>query len=234
MAARLEGTRIVLTGASRGLGRALAEAFAREGARQVLTATHADHLAGALRACAAAGAEAHGLALDLADAESVRRAAAESIAHLGRVDALVNNAGLLGVRRDLVDYPMEVWERVLAVGVTGTLRLVQGIVPAMAEGGAIINVTSGASGRPTWGAYSIAKLAIDGITGMLRAELAPGGLRCVGINPGPARTAMRAAAYPGEDPATVPHPSSLVGPFVAVAAGADPGPHVEAAEWTGR
>ena len=103
----------------------------------------------------------------------------------------------------------------------------------MSRGGAIVNVTSGAAGRPTWGAYSISKLALDGITAMLRDELADREIRCVAINPGGARTAMRAAAYPDEDPATVPHPSSRVAPFIAIAAGADPGPHVEAAEWTG-
>jgi NAD(P)-dependent dehydrogenase (short-subunit alcohol dehydrogenase family) len=228
---RLEGTRIVLTGASRGLGRALAEAFAREGARQVLTATRPSGLAAALRACAAAGAEAHGVELDLGDPDSVDRAAAEAVAALGRVDALVNNAGLLGGRRELAEYPMDLFERVMAVNVTGTLRLTQRVLPAMTDGGAIVNVTSGAAGRATWGAYAVSKLAVDGITGMLRRELASRGLRCVAINPGPARTAMRAAAYPSEDPATVPHPSSLAEPFIAIAAGADPGPHVEAAEW---
>jgi NAD(P)-dependent dehydrogenase (short-subunit alcohol dehydrogenase family) len=231
MAGRLEGTRIMLTGASRGLGRALAESFAREGARLALTATRRDGLAAALRACAAAGAEAHGVELDLGDPASVDRAAAEAVGALGRVDVLVNNAGLLGERRELAEYPMELFERVMAVNVAGTLRLTQRVLPAMADGGAVINVTSGAAGRATWGAYAVSKLAIDGITGMLRRELAPRGLRCAAINPGPARTAMRAAAYPDEDPATVPHPSSLAEPFIAVAAGADPGPHVEAAEW---
>jgi NAD(P)-dependent dehydrogenase (short-subunit alcohol dehydrogenase family) len=231
MAGRLEGTRIILTGASRGLGRALAEAFAREGARLAITATRRDGLAAALRACAEAGAEAHGVELDLGDPASVDRAAAEAVGALGRVDVLVNNAGLLGERRELAEYPMELFERVMAVNVAGTLRLTQRVLPAMSDGGAVVNVTSGAAGRATWGAYAVSKLAVDGITGMLRRELAPRGLRCVAINPGPARTAMRAAAYPNEDPATVPHPSSLAEPFIAIAAGADPGPHVEAAEW---
>jgi NAD(P)-dependent dehydrogenase (short-subunit alcohol dehydrogenase family) len=147
------------------------------------------------------------------------------------VDVLVNNAGLLGVRAPLAEYPLDVWEDVIASGVTGTLRLIQAILPAMSEGGAIVNVTSGAAGRPTWGAYAIAKLALDGITDILREELAPRRIRCVAINPGGIRTRMRAAAYPNEDPATLPHPSSVVEPFIAVAAGADPGPHVEAREW---
>jgi NAD(P)-dependent dehydrogenase (short-subunit alcohol dehydrogenase family) len=122
----------------------------------------------------------------------------------------------------------------MAVNVTGTLALIQSVLPGMSHGAAIVNVTSGAAGRPSWGAYGVSKLALDGITGMLRQELADGAIRCVGVNPGPARTAMRAGAYPDEDPATVPHPSSLVEPFIAIAAGADPGPHVEAAQWTGR
>jgi NAD(P)-dependent dehydrogenase (short-subunit alcohol dehydrogenase family) len=231
MAGRLEGTRIILTGASRGLGRALAEAFAREGARLAITATRRDGLAAALRACAGAGAEAHPVELDLGDPASVDRAAAEAVGALGRVDVLVNNAGLLGERRELAEYPMDLFERVMAVNVAGTLRLTQRVLPAMSDGGAVVNVTSGAAGRATWGAYAVSKLAVDGMTGMLRSELAPRGLRCVAVNPGPARTAMRAAAYPDEDPATVPHPSSLAEPFIAIAAGADPGPHVEAAEW---
>jgi NAD(P)-dependent dehydrogenase (short-subunit alcohol dehydrogenase family) len=128
---------------------------------------------------------------------------------------------------------MDVWDRVMAVNVTGTLRLTQAVLPAMSEGGAVVNVTSGAAGRATWGAYGVSKLALDGVTAMLREELAPRGIRCVGVNPGGTRTEMRAAAYPDEDPATLPHPSSRIAPFIAVLAGDDPGPHVEAAQWTG-
>jgi NAD(P)-dependent dehydrogenase (short-subunit alcohol dehydrogenase family) len=230
---RLDGTRIVVTGASRGLGRAIAEAAAAEGARLVLTATRRERLEAALAACRALGAEAEGIGLDLRDPAAIDAAAAGAAATLGRVDVLINNAGVLGVRAPLADYPLDVFEEVLDIGVVGTLRLIQRLLPAMADGGAIVNVTSGAAGRATWGAYSIAKLALDGITAMLREELAPRGIRCVAINPGGVRTGMRAAAYPREDPATVPHPSAVVEPFLAVAAGADPGPHVEAPEYVG-
>ena len=212
----------------------MAEAFAAEGARLVVTATRREHLDALVGRVGATGGEAHALALDLGDTAAVRAAAAEALAVLGRVDVLVNNAGLLGERRPLADYPLDIWERVMAVNMTGALALIQCVLPAMSHGGAIVNVTSGAAGRPFWGAYSISKLALDGITGMLRHELADRAIRCVAVNPGPARTAMRARAYPEEDPATVPHPSSLVEPFIAIAAGADPGPHVEAAQWAGR
>ena len=79
----------------------------------------------------------------------------------------------------------------------------------------------------------MSKLALEGVTSMLRQELADTGIRCVAVNPGPLRTTMRAAAYPQEDPATVPHPSSVLEPFVAIVAGVDPGPRINAAEWDG-
>jgi NAD(P)-dependent dehydrogenase (short-subunit alcohol dehydrogenase family) len=230
---RLDGARVIVTGASRGIGRALAEAVAAEGGRLVVTATRRGNLERLLARLEQRGASAHPVALDLTDPASVRAAAAEAVAALGRVEGLVNNASLLGVRRPLADYPLDEWERVMAANVTGTLLLTQQVLPAMSRGGAVVNVTSGAAGRATWGAYAVSKLALAGITGMLREELADRGIRCVGVNPGGTRTAMRAAAYPDEDPATVPHPSARVAPFIAILAGEDPGPHVEAAEWTG-
>jgi NAD(P)-dependent dehydrogenase (short-subunit alcohol dehydrogenase family) len=152
---------------------------------------------------------------------------------LGRLDVLVNNASLLGERTPLAEYPPNAWDAVLAVNVTGTLGLIQAVLPGMADGGAIVNVTSGAAGRATWGAYSVSKLAIEGVTAMLRDELAPRAIRCVAVNPGGLRTSMRAAAYPEEDPATVPQPATVVPVFVAIAAGADPGPRVDARDWAG-
>lgn len=232
MTGELEGVRALVTGASRGVGRAVAEAYAARGARVVASATTGEHLGALVRAAADSGWSVDAVGADLGAPAQAERLGREAAARLGRIDVLVNNAGLLGERTPLADFPLDVWEEVMAVNVTGVLALTQAVLPAMPDGGAIINVTSGAAGRPTWGAYSISKLAVDGMTGMWRRELADRRIRCVAVNPGPARTRMRAAAYPGEDPETVPRPSALVGPFVAIAAGADPGPHVEAAEWT--
>jgi NAD(P)-dependent dehydrogenase (short-subunit alcohol dehydrogenase family) len=209
----------------------VAEGFAAEGARLVLTATEARHLDAVVAAVRDRGAEAHPVVLDLSDPASCAAAGAEALGALGRLDVLVNNASLLGDRTELADQPMERFDRVMAVNVTGVLRLTQVVLPGMADGGAIINVTSGAAARATWGAYAVSKHALDGMTLMLRDELAPRGIRCVGVNPGGLRTAMRAAAYPDEDPATLPRPESVVPVFVAIAAGADPGPRVEAREW---
>lgn len=224
---------MVVTGASRGLGRALAEGFAQEGARVVATATSAARLEGTLARLARHGAGAHGVALDLADPASVDAAAAEALAVLGRVDVLVNNASLLGPKVPLAEYPVDEWREVMEVNLTGTFALTRALLPGMADEGCIVNVTSGAAGRPGWGAYAVSKLALEGLTAMLREELAERRIRCVAVNPGAVRTDMRAAAYPAEDPGTVPHPSGVVEPFLAIAAGADPGPRVDAAQWDG-
>jgi NAD(P)-dependent dehydrogenase (short-subunit alcohol dehydrogenase family) len=234
VAERLAGARVVVTGASRGLGRALAEGFAAEGARLVVTATAVRRLEGTLARVRERGAEVQGVPLDLADPGSVQEAAAQTLAVLGRVDAVVNNASLLGTRTAIADYPAELWDAVMAVNLTGTVQWTTALIPAISQGGAIINVTSGAAGRAGWGAYAVSKLGLEGVTTMLREELRDTGIRCVAVNPGPLRTSMRAAAYPDEDPQTVPHPSRVVEPFLAIAAGADPGPRIDAAEWGSR
>lgn len=232
-AGRLLGLRAVVTGASRGVGRAVAEAFVAEGAHVVGTARDSGRLESFLRGARGPGARPVAVALDLGDARSVTAAARAALLELGRVDVLVNNAGLLGSRVPLGEVPPGELEDVVAANLVGTLRFTQAILPAMGDGGAIINVSSGAAGRAGWGGYGVTKAAIDAATRMLREELADRAIRCVAVNPGGTRTAMRAAAYPDEDPATVPHPRSVVPPFVAIAAGADPGWHVEAREWTG-
>lgn len=231
MGERMAGMRVVVTGASRGLGRALAEAFAAEGARLVVTATAVRRLEGTMARVRDRGAQVQGVPLDLADPAGVQEAAAQTLAVLGRVDVVVNNASLLGVRAPIADYPADLWDAVLAVNLTGTVQWTSALIPAIAEGGAIINVTSGAAGRAGWGAYAVSKLGLEGVTQMLREELSDAGIRCVAVNPGPLRTEMRAAAYPDEDPQTVPHPSRVVAPFLAIAAGEDPGPRIDAAEW---
>ena len=222
----------MVTGASRGLGRALAEGFAAQGARVVVTATSLPRLDGTIARLRERGADVHGIALDLSRPEAVAAAAAEALAVLGRVDALVNNASLLGVRRPLADYPLDTWREVVEVNLTGTFALTRALLPGMADEGSIINVTSGAAGRAGWGAYAVSKLGLEGVTTMLREELAGRRIRCVAVNPGPVRTEMRAAAHPGEDPATVPHPLTVVEAFIAIAAGADPGPRIDAAQWS--
>lgn len=226
---RLDELRAVVTGGSRGLGRAIVEGLCERGATVVATARDVAALEPLVAAC---GERVRPIALELSDAGSVDRAAAAATAALGTVDLLINNAGVLGATGPLLDVDPDDVANTVTANVTGTLRLIRAVRPAMPSGGAIVNVTSGAASRPGWAAYAVSKAALDAITSVLRAELGPEGIRVVGVNPGGLRTAMRAAAYPEEDPATVPTPGSIVPLFAAIAAGDDPGEYVEARTWT--
>lgn len=221
---RLRGVRALVTGGSRGLGRAVAAALVVEGADVAATATSPSGLD-------ALPDRVHGVPLDLDDSASVDACAAAVLATLGGLDVLVNNAGVLGFRGPLLDAPPEDVERTLAVNLTGTLRLTRALVPAIPHGGAVVNVSSGAAGRPGWAGYAVSKAALDAASAVMRAELAGAGIRVIAVNPGGLRTEMRAAAYPGEDQTTLPPPESIAPLFVAIAAGDDPGAYVDAREW---
>lgn len=231
-APRLDGVRAVVTGASRGLGRAVAEAYVAAGARVVATARSERALDGMRRSASGPG-EVIPAVLDLANARDVADVGDVVARTLGRVDVLVNCGGVLGTRTPLAVADMDEIAHTVAVDALGPLRLTVALRPYLAAGAAVVNVGSGASGRAGWGGYGIAKAALDAATAMLRAEWAPDGIRVIGVNPGGMRTAMRAAAYPQEEPATVPRPRAVVSVFVAIAEGADPGPYVEARQWTG-
>jgi NAD(P)-dependent dehydrogenase (short-subunit alcohol dehydrogenase family) len=230
---RLEGRRAVVSGGSRGLGRAICVAYLQQGATVVATARSTAHLDGLRRdAEGLPGALVGALEMDLADPASVQAAAGGARALLGRVDVVVNNAAILGARIPLTATPAEDLRQALAINVAGPVGLVAGLADALSDGAVVINVTSGAAGRARWGAYGLTKAALNIAAEMLAEDLEACGARCVTINPGPVRTDMRHAAYPEEDPATVRHPRSIVEPFVAIAAGAPVEGIVEASEWT--
>ncbi len=227
-----DGKGVVITGASRGIGRALAEAFLGEGAQVVAMARAASHLdvlaavaeelPGTLRAC---------IGVDLANHGSVVAAANTTCQALGSIDVLINNAGILGRRVPLVATSPQEMQDAFAIHVTGPLGLVSGCRAHMPPGAVVINVTSGAAGRASWGAYGVTKAAMNALTIMLGEELAEDGVRCVAINPGAVRTEMRRAAYPLEDPATLPAADSVVQAFLAIALGAPTSGVVEARTW---
>lgn len=220
----MSGVRAVVTGGSRGLGRAVVQALASGGARVAATATHVVHLADL-------DSSVIRVPLDLADAASVESCARAVRDALGGIDLLVNNAGVLGYRGELLNAPADDVATNVETNLLGTLRLTRALVGAMGHGAAIVNVSSGAAGRPGWAGYAVSKAGLDAATHVLRHELAPRGIRVVGVNPGGLRTDMRADAYPEEDPSTLPEPSSVAPLFLAIAAGADPGEHVDAREW---
>ena len=200
----LEGKVAMITGASQGLGRALALAFAREGARVVINSRSEETIRPVAEEAESLGAEVLALAADVsrsADGERLVSAAAE---RYGRIDVLVNNAGVLGPRVPIEEYPEGEWRQVIDANLTGPFLVTKAAIPHMPEGGSIINVVSGVSveGRAGWGAYSVSKFGVEGLTQILAAELEERGIRANAVDPGGMRTGMRAAAYPEEDPLT--------------------------------
>jgi NAD(P)-dependent dehydrogenase (short-subunit alcohol dehydrogenase family) len=194
----------LITGASQGLGRALALAFAREGARVVVNARSEESVRPIAGEVEDLGAEVLAVAADVSEGADAGRLVDETVERFGRIDVLVNNAGLLGPRVAIGDYPEDEWRRVIDANLTGPFLVTKAAIPHLPEGGSVINVVSGVSveGRAEWGAYSVSKFGIEGLTQILAAELAGRKIRANAVDPGGMRTQMRAAAYPEEDPAT--------------------------------
>src|SRR5215216_6748345 len=200
----LEGKVAMITGASQGLGRALALAFAREGAQVVINARSEESICPVAEEAGSLGAEVLALAADVSRSADVERLVGAAMERFGHVDVLVNNAGVLGPRVPIEQYPEDEWRRVIDANLTGPFLVTKAAIPHMPEGGSIVNVVSGVSveGRAGWGAYSVSKFGVEGLTQILAAELEERGIRANAVDPGGMRTEMRAAAYPEEDPMT--------------------------------
>jgi len=200
----LRGKVVMITGASRGLGRALAQAYAKEGASLVINSRSEESVHPVAEEAESSGAEILALAADVSRGAEVEKLVDGAVQRFDRIDVLVNNAGLLGPRVPIEEYPEEEWRRVLDANLTAPFLLTKAVIPHMPEGGSIVNVTSGVSveGRAEWGAYSVSKFGVEGLTQILAAELRDRGIRANSVDPGGMRTEMRAAAYPDEDPTT--------------------------------
>ncbi|MDP9480863.1 MAG: SDR family NAD(P)-dependent oxidoreductase [Actinomycetota bacterium] len=200
----LGGKVVLVTGASQGLGRALALACAKEGASLVLNSRSEEGVRPVAEEAENLGAEAIPFAADVSRGADVQRMVDAAVERFGKIDVLVNNAGLLGPRVWIEDYPEDEWRRVIDANLTGPYLVSKAVIPHLSEGGSIVNVVSGVSveGRPEWGAYSVSKFGVEGLTQILAAELEGRGIRVNAVDPGGMRTDMRAAAYPEEDPQT--------------------------------
>jgi NAD(P)-dependent dehydrogenase (short-subunit alcohol dehydrogenase family) len=194
----------LVTGASQGLGRALALAFAREGARVAINSRNEESIRPVADEAESPGAEILALAADVSKSADVERLVGAATERFGGIDVLVNNAGVLGPRVPIEEYPEDEWRRVIDANLTGLFLVTKAAIPHMPEGASIVNVVSGVSveGRAGWGAYSVSKFGVEGLTQILAAELQERGIRANAVDPGGMRTEMRAAAYPEEDPMT--------------------------------
>lgn len=221
---RLAGKVALITGAGRGIGLAVAQAYAREGASLALCSRseEAEKAAAALKA---GGAAVFAQRCDVADASQARRFAQDAAARFGRLDICVNNAGLLGPRVGLLEYPAADWKAVLDANVNGAFYILQacGLVMRKQRSGCIINVSSGTGRHPRLegGAYAVSKAAVEFLTRAAALELKEHGVRVNAFNPGPTRTALRRQYAPDEDPAAVKAPEDLAWAFVELAAATD-------------
>jgi NAD(P)-dependent dehydrogenase (short-subunit alcohol dehydrogenase family) len=218
----LKGRSALVTGASRGLGRALAERLAKAGARVVLVARSAPELEQAAAAIRAQGGEAHALPGDVSRKEDVHAIAGAAAALVGPVDLLIHNASALGPTplRLLLDTECEDLQAVLETNLVGPFRLSKAIAGSMAlrRSGTIVHVSSDASvnAYERWGAYSISKAALDHLSRLWATELRERGVRVLAVDPGEMDTVMHEQALPGTDPATLARPEQVAERIVAL------------------
>ncbi|HET9882166.1 MAG TPA: SDR family oxidoreductase [Candidatus Binatia bacterium] len=231
----------LITGATRGIGKAVAAAYVREGARVFICARNQLDVAATVRELRydSTDAQVDGCAGDVGKETDVRRIIDAVIERFQRIDTLVNNASLLGPRVALVEYPFRQWEEVIRVNLHGVFLLSQQLVKRMIvqRHGSIINVSSGVGrvGRARWGAYAVSKFGLEGLTQVLADEVKEFGIRVNSVNPGPTRTEMRAEAYPEEDPLTLPTPEQITPIFVHLASAHSEnltGQMLEAGNWS--
>ncbi|MBL8697340.1 MAG: SDR family NAD(P)-dependent oxidoreductase [Alphaproteobacteria bacterium] len=237
MAARLSGKVAVVTGAARGIGRAVAERYAAEGAQIVAISRSVgglEELDDAIRR--AGGAPSVLVPLDLGELDRIDPLGPQLYQRFGRVDILVGNAALLGSLGPIGHHDPKLWDEVFRVNVHANWRLIRTLEPLLrrAEAGRAIFVTSGAATRAMayWSAYCASKAALDQMVRVWAAELAETPVRANLLSPGATRTTMRANAFPGEDPQTLKPPEALAELFVELAL---PGcrRHGETVTWQG-
>ncbi len=211
----------VVTGASRGIGRAAALELARQGVRLTLIA----RTTGALEEVddevrKIQGRPATLAPMDLTDFDAIDRLGAAIYERHGKLDMLLANAGALGNLTPLGHLEPKVWDRTMAVNATANWRLIRSLDPLLrqSEAGRALFVTSsvGHQARAYWAAYAVSKAALEMLVKTYAEEIRETNVRANLINPGRTRTAMRAQAYPGENPGTLKRPGDVAEAFVSL------------------
>lgn len=218
---RLKDRIALITGASRGIGAAIAKRYAAEGAHVICLARTTGGLEELDDEIRALGGSATLIPLDLAKTEMIDGLAAPLLERFGRIDILVGNAGIFGRLTPLHQFQPNLWEEVFKVNVHANQRLIRAVHPLLfaSPAGRAIFVTSTVSReiRAYWGAYAASKAALDNMIMGYAKEVAQSNIRVNLVNPGGTRSKMRAEAFPGEDPTTLPKPEDITEVFVALA-----------------
>lgn len=223
MSNAMEGRLALVTGASRGIGRAVALELARAGAHVVALARTQGALEELDDEIRRVGGDATLVPCDLKDSEALDRLGAALHERWGHLDVLVANAGVLGPITPIGHVDPKSWDNVLAVNLTANYRLIRSLDPLLraSDAGRVVFLSSAAGHRaemkPYWGPYAITKAALDALARTYAAETATtSNVVVTAVNPGPLRTRMRAAAMPGEDPETLKRPEELAPAIVTL------------------
>jgi NAD(P)-dependent dehydrogenase (short-subunit alcohol dehydrogenase family) len=236
----LRGKVALVTGGSRGIGRAIAAAYVQNGASVFICGRNAEDLGTALREIRQTDGIIDGIAGDIGRAQDVENIVSKVVERFGAIDVLVNNASILGPREPVANYPLAAWDEVVRINLTGVFLMTRAVLPIMLErkSGSIINVTSGVGrkGKARWGAYAVSKASLENLTQVLADEMSQTGIRVNSVNPAATRTRMRAEAYPAEDPLALPTAEEITPIFVYLASDASAGvtgQSLEARDWLG-
>lgn len=226
----LAGRTVLVTGAGSGIGKAVALASAAAGAQVILSGRSVKRLETSFEEIVQAGGPEPSIApldLEKALAPQYDELAVAVLKRYQKLDGLVHCAGLLGVLAPLSHYDVPTFYRVMHVNVTAAFALTQVLQPALEQSAdaSIVFTSSGAGrrGKAYWTGYAASKFATEGLMQSLADEMSNTRIRVNAVNPGKARTAMRRQAFPSEDLATLPEPSSLVGPYLWLLSAASSG-----------
>ncbi len=218
---RLKDRIALITGASRGIGRAVAIGFAREGAHVLLLGRHQESLEPVDDEIRKIGGKASLIPLDLASGKTIDALGPTLYERFGHLDILVANAGILGGLSPLTHIATPNWEGVIAINVTANWRLIRTLDPLLrrSDAGRVIFVTSNAAQttKAYWAPYSVSKAALEALAKTYAHETEDSAVKVNLIDPGKVATAMRREAYPGEDPSGLRTPESLVPAFITLA-----------------
>jgi NAD(P)-dependent dehydrogenase (short-subunit alcohol dehydrogenase family) len=218
---RLAGRLALVTGATRGIGRAVALSYAKEGAHLILVGRTTGALEEADDEIRALGGKATLLTLDLKNHDKIDALGPTIYQRWEKLDILVGNAGVLGPLSPLGHVTADAWDEVLNVNLTANWRLIRTLDPLLrrSDAGRAIFVSSGvaASPRAYWGPYAVAKAGLEALVKTYAHEVENTAVRANLINPGPTRTGMRAKAFPGEVPESLKAPEAVTPTFVRLA-----------------
>jgi NAD(P)-dependent dehydrogenase (short-subunit alcohol dehydrogenase family) len=219
---RLNDKTVLITGAGRGIGRALALAFAREGSNIIICSRSSSELEPVAQEVRALGARVLAKPCDVSVSSQVSAFVAAGVKEFRQIDVLINNAGILGPIKPLVEVSDAEWKAVLAANLDSVFFVTREVLRSSMRPrgkGCVINISSGQGRKASanWGPYAASKFGLEGLTKAWTEETRDRGIRFYSVNPTATRTAMRAEAVPGENPSSLKSPETVVEAFLTLA-----------------